>query len=214
MSQIREEPSLHYLTGDFVIVGDLNGGILDLLRIFHDQGSPRLRPYLFLGNLVNVAEFSIQVVTLLAVAKILWPENVYILRGSQECTECCAWGGFREELVLLYVGSNSVYRAALALFEVLPLEVVLNKTFFCVSGGIGPNFADLKMIAAISRPVPAEKMPIVNDLCWSEPTSLLPIFLPSVRGFGTLFGADAIDRFLRQAELKKVIRFLRQVLGR
>jgi protein phosphatase len=199
------EPSLLRLEGDFVVVGDLNGGIVDLLRILHYQGSPANQNYLFLGNLVNGGEFSIQVLVLVLISKILFPTRVFVLRGSEEFPECCAGGGFKTELDLLYGSENRVFHECLGLFGRIPLAAVVNNHFFCVSGGIGPSIMGPEDIDKVARPPKATEQ-VLLDVCWSEPSTLLPMYLPSYRGLGNLFGVEAVRRFLARNELGKMIR--------
>jgi protein phosphatase len=205
-SVFKTEPTLHFLTGDFTIVGNLNGSILDLLRIFHTQGSPQDFNYLFLGNLVNSGEFSIQVITLIFLAKILFPTRVYVLRGCEEFSDCCETCGLRNELETLYGSHNSLYRELLSIFSELPLAAVLNGRYFCASGGIGPSITELAQISAIQRPISVLPPTMVLELCWSEPTNVLPRFLPSSRGIGTLFGVEAVENFLKAIGLELLIR--------
>jgi hypothetical protein len=202
----QPEPSLHILTGDFIVVGDLNGSITDLLRIFHHFGSPARTNYLFLGNLVNGAEFSIQVIVLVLISKLLWPTHVYVLRGCEEFIDCCESGGFHAELDLLYGAGTDLYRECLWVFAHLPFAAVINNYFFCVSGGIGPSVTELAHVGAIAQPIMSLPPTIALELCWSEPTNLLPMFLPASRGLGNLFGAEAVERFLRHCELGFLIR--------
>jgi hypothetical protein len=196
-----EEPTLHSLSGSFIVVGALHGSILDLLRIFRHCGSPKHRCYLFLGNLVNGGEFSVQVLALILLSKILFPGNVFVLRGSEEFAAQCDSGGFREELAFLYGPQSPVYGACLACFGALPLAAVLNGHYFCVSGGIGPRTPDVDSVRGMARSSPA-----AAELCCSEPTAFLPMFLPSAGDSADLFGRAAVAQFLARSHLQCLVR--------
>lgn len=201
----QEEDTLVGDSGNFVVVGDLRGSVLGLLAILQRFGPPPKQNYVFLGNTVNGNEFNVQVLTILFVMKILWPSNVIILRGRQEFEELCDTGGLRAEVELLYGANTSVYKQIIRAFSWLPLAAVINEKAFCVSGGIGRNISDLGVISDIPRPIDVFK-PLVVDLMWAEPTDLLPMFLPASRERGVLFGKGALDIFLRQTDMKMVIR--------
>jgi hypothetical protein len=202
----KEEPTLHRLTGEFVVIGDLSGSILDLLRVIRHYGPPPLHNYLFLGNLINNGQFNTQVLGLAYVLKCVWPTNVYILRGSDEFAESADVYGLKDELDLLYGEDNGIYKAALRAFSYLPLAAVLNQEAFCVSGGIGREVANINVITTVRRPVDVSGVPIVADLMWSETTDLLPMFLPASRTYATLFGVQAATEFLHKNELKIILR--------
>lgn len=71
-----EEPMVVNLEGDFIIVGDLHGHILDLFRILRRFGHPPKQSYIFLGDLVDRGEFSTETVVLIYLMKCLYPENI------------------------------------------------------------------------------------------------------------------------------------------
>jgi hypothetical protein len=146
---LKDESSLRYLTGNVVIVGDLSGSLLDLFHIFQTHGSSAFRSYLFLGNLVNGSEFGLQVLVLIFISKLFWPEKIHILRGCAEFRNSCARGDFKRQFASLYGENGSLYEKVLAVFSVLPLGVVLNGHFLCVSGGIGPNLKTVQVIVDI-----------------------------------------------------------------
>ena len=202
---LKTEDTLLGDNGNFVVVGDLRGSVLGLLRILQKFGFPPKQNYVFLGNMVNGNEFNVQVLTILFVMKILWPSNVLLLRGRQEFDEMCDQGGLRAEVEMLYGPNSGLYKKIMTAFSWLPLAAVINDRAFCVSGGIGRNISDLGVISDIPRPIDLFK-PVVVDLMWAEPTDLLPMFLPASRERGVLFGRSALEQFLSKTDMKMVIR--------
>lgn len=194
------------ISGPIVIVGALNGHLIDLLRIIKSFGSPIRTKYLFLGNFVNNGNFSIQVSTLLFLMKILFPTNVYILRGFQEFRDTCDGGGFWNEIYKTYGHNRQLYMSFMRAFSFIPLAAIVDNSLFCISGGIGCNVVNTDLINSIYLPVNNFNDPKISDLMLSDPTDSLPLFLPRVRGEGSLFGSVAVKNFLEKVPAKVLIR--------
>lgn len=201
----RNEPIILDLAGPITIVGDLNGHLPDFLRILQKTGSPNIRKYLFLGNIVNKGEFSIEVLSLILIMKILYPQQVFLIRGQCEFRELCESEGFLHEIETLYE-NNSLYLPFIQMFNILPIASIVNKSFFCVNGGFGPNITDMSSISQLKRPIFTFNSPVLVELFWSDPTEALPMFLPSSRGLGNLYGEQALNDFLKELKMKTLIR--------
>ena len=199
------ESSLLDLSGDFVVVGCLYGHVINLLQILAKYGSPARQKYIFLGNLVGYGEFSIEVVLIVCLMKALFPNNVYLVRGDNEFSKSCISNGFRDELIMKYDQCN-LFPLFMKSFSMIPFAAVINRKAFCVSGGIGKSVIDLESIKLIKRPIIAITDQTVMELLVSDPTDVLPMFLPASRGEGNLFGTEACNQFLRDTELSIIIR--------
>lgn len=210
-SIFSSEPILRRESGEYVVVGDLNGNILDLMRVLQNHGSPEEQKYVILGDFVNVGEFSIQTMTVIFLMKVLWPTNVIVLRGHDEFAETCETGGFKAEYEMFYGKNNTGYERIMKAFSMMPLAAVINNKAFCVSGGIGRDSLNIEAIEEIERPIDSFDKKIVSDLVWSEPTTLLPMFLPASRKFGTLFGIQAAELFERKTSIPEIVRGFKPV---
>ncbi|OHS98522.1 Ser/Thr protein phosphatase [Tritrichomonas foetus] len=201
----KREPTVLQLTSPVYVIGDLNGHLLDLLRIIQNYGSPKAQKYLFLGNIINNGEFSIETLSLILIMKFLWPANVSIIRGVNEFRENCLNGSFNNDLEIMYE-TKSLFMPFMHLFAQIPLAATIDKKILCVNGGFGPNITDLSILAAIKRPIHTFNSPILIELMWSDPTDALPMFLPSTRGFGNLYGVEAVTQFLKKIKYKMILR--------
>jgi protein phosphatase len=198
---LRQDPACLRLTGDFIVVGDLHGDIDSLLRIFERGGYPPKRSYLFLGDYVDRGENSCAVVFLLFALKVLFPQNVYLIRGNHESRGVTRVHGFRKECYEEF--SAEMYRAIMRTFDELPLIAILNDIIICVHGGI-PN----KNIAidSITKPEREAFSEAMDDLLWSDPHPDVENFEDSGRGRGHLFGKRACLDFLKGNKLQFLIR--------
>lgn len=87
----------------FVVVGDIHGQFYDLINIFRLVGKPsKKNSFLFNGDFVDRGEFSVEVILTLFLFKILYPDNVTLLRGNHECLQLITNYGFSEELETKY----------------------------------------------------------------------------------------------------------------
>ena len=204
---INEDTILN-IKGDFTLVGDLHGNIRDLMRILSQSGNPFLCPYLFLGDYVDRGDFSVEVIILLLAFKIAYPENVYLIRGNHEFAEINRNYGFYDQCMRLY--DEDIYNKFNEVFNYLPLGAIVNENSFVVHGGIGPSFTAVSELQNIMRPIINFKngrlAPIIQDLMWSDPQENVGGYCKSTRGFGQIFGADALKHFLISSKLKHLIR--------
>ena len=198
------EPVVLTLTSPFVVVGDIHGHILDLLRIVNAYGLPDRTPYLFLGDIVDRGEFSIECILLVFLFKIIWSDRVFIIRGNHEFEFLCAQCGFLSQLVEEYPASN-LMEAFLCAFSQMPLAAVVDGCVFCVHGGLSPLVTSVEQIDKYDRKKEVPERGPICDLLWSDPDTV-PSFTLSPRGAGYLFGETAVKQFNRQNKLSLICR--------
>lgn len=206
------EPNILRITSPVVIVGDLQGHLLDLLRIISKVGLPIKTQYLFLGNIVDRGQFSLETIGFLYTMKVLFPENVHIIRGFHEFREVSETNGFLSEIMQLYENRN-LFTLFLRAFSYTPYAAILDGNKLCVNAGFGPNIPDIQTINTLKRPLNVFNTSALVELMWSDPTDALPMFLPSSRGYGNLFGAEATQQFLKANKMAYLIRSHQVVNG-
>jgi len=194
------------------IVGDLHGQFKDLKYIFETFGSPtndqyKDQSYLFNGDFVDRGPNGIEVLTLLLMLRLTYPNNLYLNRGNHESDSQNDKNGFNYEL--LTNGLESIKGHLHEFYHSLPLGHIINDKYIVVHGGI--PFAD-KTIDQLNNKTEVnrkhEMNKFVRNILWSDPMEDKGI-KASTRDQGKImkvFGPDVIKSFLEKNNLKNLIR--------
>lgn len=118
------------LKAPMTIVGDLHGHFEDLITIFSIYGHPPMTSYLFLGNYVDKGHHSLFVILYLFCCKILYPNQVHLLRGAHESLSINELYGFAEECRDKYK-NDRVWRTITKAYKYLSIAAVFeaNRVF-------------------------------------------------------------------------------------
>jgi diadenosine tetraphosphatase ApaH/serine/threonine PP2A family protein phosphatase len=199
------EPLVLPLQGDFVVIGDLHGSVLDLLRLFGRFGMPPATKYVVLGDFVDKGQFSVHTAVYLFATKCRFPRSVYLIRGNHEFPEVNAIYGLLAE-VREDFRSTELYTAFNTTFAYLPIAARLNGDFLCLHGGIGPDLQSIDQIDDILRPI-NEATNIIEAIMWSDPVEGDVRFCRNTkRNRGFEFGERPLADFLARNGLKTIIR--------
>jgi diadenosine tetraphosphatase ApaH/serine/threonine PP2A family protein phosphatase len=205
-SIFETEPTLLDLQGDFVIIGDLHGHVLDLLRILIIFGLPPATKYILLGDVVDKGEFSVHTCLYLFALKCRYPRSIYIIRGNHELEEINTAFGLLAEIREDF-RSTEIHAAFNQAFSFLPLAVRLNRDILCLHGGIGPDLVSLDQLAGLARPlVSAFSDPICDAVLWSDPNPDVDFRPNQKRNKGFEFGEKPLAEFLARNRLTILIR--------
>ncbi len=161
------EPNMLDLRYPVTVCGDIHGQFFDLLRLFEVGGDPKETQYLFLGDYVDRGYFSTEVVLLLYAHKLCYPNSFFMLRGNHECRQLTSFFNFKDECVYKY--NIDLYDAIMNSFDHLPLAAMVNRSFFCVHGGLSPDIITLEDIHRLSRHQEIPREGPICDLLWSDP---------------------------------------------
>ena len=197
------------------ICGDIHGQYSDLLQIFNKLGYPSSKNrYMFLGDYVDRGQRSIEVVCLLFCFKILYHNDVFLLRGNHETADVSRVYGFHDECKRR--GSIKLWKHFVDVFNVMPVAATVGlappevPVILCMHGGLSPFLKDYRDINKIKRPTEVSDEGILCDLLWSDPETEGPTFLqgwhPNDRGVSYLFCRDVLHKFLKDNKLEMICR--------
>ncbi|KAH0791294.1 serine/threonine-protein phosphatase PP1 [Histomonas meleagridis] len=201
---LLKDSTLIHLQAPVCVVGDLHGQFNDLLQYLEKGGDPENTKYLFLGDYVDRGDHSIETVTTLFCMKILFPQNVYLLRGNHETEAISELYGFLTECKQKH--DVSIWKKFNEVFRYLPLAAIVSNRIFCVHGGISGEMASLEMIEKLSRPLDIPESGLVTDLVWADPSTVYSGFQESERGTSYTFGADVANDFLYKYDFDLICR--------
>eukprot|EP00808_Paulinella_micropora_P018804 g38370.t1 len=189
----------------FTVCGDTHGQYYDVLNIFKLNGVPSEKnPYLFNGDFVDRGSFSLEVILTFLIFKNLYPDHFHMTRGNHESLNMNSIYGFEGEV------KKKVDAKAFDLFTEcfnwLPLGAVIGSGVLVVHGGLfsedGVKLSDMRKIERFRQPPDSGLM---CEMLWSDPQPEIGR-APSKRGVGLAFGPDVSARFLKENDLKMLIR--------
>ncbi|KAJ8561791.1 hypothetical protein ON010_g7889 [Phytophthora cinnamomi] len=214
-----------------VVVGDLHGQLEDLLTIMDKNGVPSSKTwYLFNGDFVDRGSHGIEVILLLLIFKLLYPDFVFLNRGNHEERMINEVFGFEDEVYTKYGTDNdevagwsglgtSINYSPMKLFQMFetvfglfPIFSLLNKRVFIVHGGLS-NHENVTIEELLQldhrREIPTQGTSradeVFTHLLWSDPRDE-DGWKPSSRGAGVEFGPDITKAFCAQNGISLIIR--------
>ena len=82
-------------------------------------------------------------------------------------------------------------------FDFMPIAAIVGDRIYCVHGGLSPRCVTIDDIRSIGRAVEVPAEGPFTDCLWSDPDDKYASFAPSTRGAGYLFGAKAVEQFIK-----------------
>uniref|UniRef100_A0A914YTP5 Serine/threonine-protein phosphatase n=2 Tax=Panagrolaimus superbus TaxID=310955 RepID=A0A914YTP5_9BILA len=168
------------------------------------NGYPPESKYVFLGDYVDRGPFSIETVMLLFAYKILFPDEVTLLRGNHESRPVNMQYGFFLECKRRY--NTALYEHFQYAFYCMPFCARVEKRILCMHGGISEDLTDFKQLDKIERPCDIPDLGVLADLTWADPDPLISGYEESPRGAARIFGPDALKKFCRMLGLELIVR--------
>lgn len=201
-----EEPTMLEISAPICVVGDIHGQIIDILRILKECDLPPNRRYLFLGDFIDRGFFSSETLILVLVLKVLFPTDVYIIRGNHEFEPIFDHSSFFSEITSLY-GDDTIINLIMNCFSYMPLAANVDNFILCLHGGISEGLVFTDQIKSIKRPIVDFQDSLVTEILWSDPTDEPNVdYKDSPRGLGRLFGLRPVTNFLQRNGFSYIVR--------
>jgi serine/threonine-protein phosphatase 5 len=191
---------------NITVVGDIHGQYYDLLHIFEINGFPSEdNIYIFNGDYVDRGLFGVECIITLISLKILYPNYMFMNRGNHEDKSINNRYGFKFE-VLNKFDDIRILDCFNEFYKFLPLGHILNKEILVLHGGLfSKDGVTLDELKQINRFIDVPSDGLMCELLWSDPYDGNGT-IPSSRGAGVYFGPDVTEKFLRENNLKLLIR--------
>lgn len=126
----QPKPILRIYPDRINVVGDIHGNIHNLFQIFEVFGYPPFEKFLFLGNVIDFGEYSLEVITLIIALQVCYPESIYLIKGITEASSLNVYRGLRADIVGVYQNS-SIHELFLQVFTKLPIGILIYDDIFC-----------------------------------------------------------------------------------
>lgn len=163
--------------------------LYDVQELFQVGGRPPFTNYLFLGDYVDRGAHSVEVITLLSLLKIKFPNRVTLIRGNHETRGITQSYGFYMECQQKF-GNTQAWEYFTDMFDYLPIACIVGDDLLCVHGGLSPCVESVDEIEHLNRFQEIPHEGAFTDIMWSDPDDEdTPGFKISPRGAGFVFGS-------------------------
>jgi serine/threonine-protein phosphatase PP1 catalytic subunit len=198
-------------TEEVYVIGDIHGNLESLLKLYEIITKKNPKLVIFLGDIVDRGPRQLECLIFVLSLKILKPQKYFILKGNHETLEMNQAYGFFYEFVQKFENYDN-FNEILEIYNVLPICVIINNSILCLHGGIPEDINILKKLKDlkhkdINNSVLKSIAPGIFQIMWNDPKSGLSDFINNYRGPGiNYFGKDAFDKFMKENNLKYLIR--------
>ncbi|XP_036696922.1 serine/threonine-protein phosphatase with EF-hands 1 isoform X2 [Balaenoptera musculus] len=185
---------------EITICGDLHGKLDDLFLIYSKNGLPSVsNPYVFNGDFVDRGKNSMEILMILFVSFLVYPNDLHLNRGNHEDFMMNKRYGFTKEVLNKYkLHGKKILQILEDVYTWLPIGTIIDNEILVVHGGISES-TDLNLLHRIERNK-------VIDILWSDPRGKRGCYPNTSRGGGCYFGPDITSRILNKYRLKMLIR--------
>ena len=211
-----------------MVVGDTHGQFHDVCHLLEKNGNPsKDRIYVFNGDFVDRGAWGIETLILLCCWKLALPSHFYMLRGNHETATCALMYGFKGEITAKYGKKEwrPVFAACKKLFAALPLAARIASHTLVLHGGLfrpvpprgkrkrGEDKFILGSLKDLTRASKGGLDPswtgpsrLATDILWSDPSVEDEFKENDTRGVGLIFGPSITEQFLKENDLKLILR--------
>ncbi|KFD48031.1 hypothetical protein M514_11113 [Trichuris suis] len=199
------QPPLLEIEPPVNICGDIHGQFEDLIRLFNNGRYPPTSRYLFLGDYVDRGPMSIEVILLLMLYKIRFPNHMFLLRGNHEFDNINNIYGFYMEVMNRY-RNPKMWKLFNQTFMYMPLAALVGGRILCMHGGISMELNNFDQIRTIRRPLKVPYSNLTCDLVWADPCKTIVGWQRNIRGASYMFGENVVHQFCQVMDIDMIAR--------
>ncbi|EAX95436.1 Ser/Thr protein phosphatase, putative [Trichomonas vaginalis G3] len=203
-NKLSKDPTVYHLKSPLIVVGDLHGNLKDLLHIFQTAGTPPEHKFLFLGDYIDRGPQSVELLLLLFSLKVLYPDNIFLLRGNHETINFAEPTDFTKECKAKLFSSALILISEV--FDEMPIAALVDEKIWCIHGGLSQGYTKISQIQSIKRPLKTPENGYLVDLLWSDPNCQVQEWGPNQRGNTVVWGAKAAKKFMEENSISYIIR--------
>uniref|UniRef100_A0A8C8XPN6 Serine/threonine-protein phosphatase n=1 Tax=Panthera leo TaxID=9689 RepID=A0A8C8XPN6_PANLE len=137
---------------EITICGDLHGKLDDLLLIFYKNGLPSgSNSYIFNGDFVDRGRNSIEILMILFVSFLVYPNDLHLNRGNHEDFMMNLRYGFTKEILCKYkIHGKQILQILEDVYTWLPIGTIIDNEILVIHGGISES-TDLNLLHHVER---------------------------------------------------------------
>ena len=193
-----------------IVIGDLHGDLISLIKLVEIVNLENPKYVLFLGDIVDRGLHQLECLILILTLKIKDSKKYYLLKGNHETLEVNRSYGFLQDFLNRFKDTKK-FDYILAIYKALPHCALVNESVLCLHGGIPEDFKiinRLKGIKTSDSNLNYEKTAkSLLQIMWNDPKPNLKGFTESFRGRDIkFFGEDVFTDFMRENKLDYLIR--------
>jgi len=199
--------------GAAIIVGDLHGDLESLIQILketnflHKANQNNKTFLIFLGDYGDRGVYSAEVYYIVLKLKLLFPEQVILMRGNHEGPEDLL--ASPHDLPTQFSARfgekwRDAYSKIRELFRCLYNAMFVKDRYLMIHGSLPLQAKTLEDLAYAHIKHP--KQTLLEDMLWSDPTEMIKGVCASPRGAGKLFGENITNEVLKRFNVKILIR--------
>jgi protein phosphatase len=199
--------------GEALIVGDLHGDLESLVYVLKESSFLKKMKLagntflIFLGDYGDRGLFSAEVYYTVLRLKLLFPEQVILMRGNHEGPKDLM--ADPHDLPMQFearfgIKWEQAYVKTLGLFEFLCNAVLVKERMIMIHGGLPQQLSSVEELAFAHKTHPKQRF--LEDMLWSDPDDTVNRTVPSPRGAGQLFGPDVTKDVLGKLGVQVLVR--------
>ncbi|XP_029785950.1 serine/threonine-protein phosphatase with EF-hands 1 isoform X2 [Suricata suricatta] len=153
---LKQKPNFTHVTTspskEITICGDLHGKLDDLFLIFYKNGLPsENNSYIFNGDFVDRGRNSIEVLMILFVSFLVYPNDLHLNRGNHEDFMMNLRYGFTKEILYKYkIHGKEILEILEDVYTWLPIGTIIDNEILVIHGGISES-TDLDLLQRVER---------------------------------------------------------------